>query len=1035
MKPTHLRKKLIAASFAVGIGASAPAHAGWFDDAIDWVEGAWEDTVDWVEGAVETVEDTWEDFVNTTETIATWFTGEDDAVGYYPSSDVNPVHSLAQQCFSIQSPVTGKYFRLYYTGGIIDDGMSYKTDALTKDDAARFFFKPTKLGRYMLRDADGRYLAGILAGEMTAGTYAGQFAEFKTTAHEQEDGTYLYRLHLTGLDQVLRNNYSSDKPYYIDPINPGDANSEPYFKLIPNDGCVDYPEIATNVTGDIDALKGDASAPVRGFVDPHTHITSYEFMGGKFMAGAPFSRWGVEDALRDSKDKHGPSGALDIIGNLQGYNDVNFRYDTRGYPDFPFWPNHEQLSHSGYYYKWMERAWLGGQRMIVTHLVENEVLCNLQKTVNPASWINPNSCNTMDSIELQVNRLREMQDYIDAQAGGRGEGFFRLVASPEEAREVIADGKLAVVMGVEASEVLNCGQKDACSYADVQRQVDRLYNWGVRALFPVHKFDNRLGGSVLEDGLMNIGEWLSTGHFFAAEQCDSETEGEYMTSGFPEIGNEPIIGDIVNALVPDTPNYDETTEQCNQLGLTEIGEFLINIMIDKKMLIEMDHMSNKAGTAVLDIAEQRNYSGLISSHGWMPDAKIDGQLHYNMKRLIQMGGFVSPYNSNAYAMDAKISGYLDEVETTPYLNGVGISTDMSGLGGQAGPRYDGETNPLEYPFTTEFGLEIDKQTSGNRTFDISTEGVAHYGLVADHLQDIRVNGTNRVYEAIMNSAEAYLQMWERAEANTSTATYALSQNIRGKDSGMCLNIWGGNAYNGAPIRLHPCSDSYHDDFVYETATGLIRSVLDPNYCIHTKDSPYSGVEVHLWACDAGAANNDFVIYGDTIRPRVDTGLALDAFGSSRGDSVGLWHSHGNGNQQWIITTGLPSITTEIVSDTSGMCMNIWGGEVYNGAELRLHPCSTTIHDDFIYDSVSGMIKSALNPNFCIHLSNSTNAGSTAHIWECVTDHPNNLFDIQDGVITPRVNSNFAIHAWGDHQGADVGISTTNGSSAQQWTLR
>jgi hypothetical protein len=387
-----------------------------------------------------------------------------------------------------------------------------------------------------------------------------------------------------------------------------------------------------------------------------------------------------------------------------------------------------------------------------------------------------------------------MQDYIDAQAGGRGKGFFQVVKSPEEAREVIADGKLAVIMGVEASEVMNCGEKDACSYSDVETQLNKLHGWGIRALFPVHKFDNRLGGSVVEDGLMNVGEWLSTGHFFHTETCDAETDGEYMTSGFPAIGNEPVIGDIINALVPETPYYDESTEQCNQVGMTPLGEYLVNLMIDKKMLIELDHMSDKTAKTVLDVAESRGYSGLISSHSWMPGSN-GTELHYNMKRVIQAGGFVAPYNSDANSITNEISRYLDEVETTPYLNGVAFATDMSGLGGQAGPRYDGATNPLEYPFTSEFGLVFDKQTSGNRVFDISNEGVAHYGLVADHLQDIRVNGTSRVYEAVMNSAEAYLQMWERAEANTSESPDwrrwegGLTQVSMGADG----EIWGVNS--------------------------------------------------------------------------------------------------------------------------------------------------------------------------------------------------------------------------------------------------
>ena len=95
-----------------------------------------------------------------------------------------------------------------------------------------------------------------------------------------------------------------------------------------------------------------------------------------------------------------------------------------------------------------------------------------------------------------------------------------------------------------------------------------------------------------------------------------------------------------------------------------------------------------------------------------------------------------------------------------------------GLGGQARPRSDSNSQPLVYPFTSEFGFVFGKQKSGNRTFDLNKDGVAHYGMVADHIQDIRERSSNRVYEAVMSSAEAYIQMWERAYSNISS-TYAV----------------------------------------------------------------------------------------------------------------------------------------------------------------------------------------------------------------------------------------------------------------------
>ena len=43
--------------------------------------------------------------------------------------------------------------------------------------------------------------------------------------------------------------------------------------------------------------------------------------------------------------------------------------------------------------------------------------------------------------------------------------------------------------------------------------------------------------------------------------------------------------------------------------------------------------------------------------------------------------------------------------------------------------------------------------------------------MADPLQDIREQAPQRIDESVINSAEAYLQMWERAEISTNTAHY------------------------------------------------------------------------------------------------------------------------------------------------------------------------------------------------------------------------------------------------------------------------
>ena len=68
--------------------------------------------------------------------------------------------------------------------------------------------------------------------------------------------------------------------------------------------------------------------------------------------------------------------------------------------------------------------------MFTNLLVDNNQLCKIYP-------FKRNSCNEMDGVRLQAQRIRELERYIDAQNGGPGEGWFRIVTDPFEARRVI----------------------------------------------------------------------------------------------------------------------------------------------------------------------------------------------------------------------------------------------------------------------------------------------------------------------------------------------------------------------------------------------------------------------------------------------------------------------------------------------------------------------------------------------------------------------------------------------------------------------
>ena len=75
-------------------------------------------------------------------------------------------------------------------------------------------------------------------------------------------------------------------------------------------------------------------------------------------------------------------------------------------------------------------------------------------------------------------------------------------------------------------------------------------------------------------------------------------------------------------------------------------------------------------------------------------------------------------------------------------------------------------NKVTYPFTGLNGVRIDRQHAGKRVYDINKDGVAQYGLYPDWIQDLRkVAGRDgdKIVDDMTRGAEAYLQMWERAE--------------------------------------------------------------------------------------------------------------------------------------------------------------------------------------------------------------------------------------------------------------------------------
>jgi hypothetical protein len=521
----------------------------------------------------------------------------------------------------------------------------------------------------------------------------------------------------------------------------------------PAQGCADYPEAELNATG----TPSKGSVPfgeVGGFIDGHMHWMTFEYLGGDFHCGRPWSPYGIAYALPDCSSIEGPQGASAPVQNTLNFGQPASPHDTTGWPKLTAW-SRTNVTYEGIYWRWMQRAWMSGLHLIVMPVNENRVLCEL--LVNSRR----NSCDEMETVRKGIDDMHALQDYVDAQAGGPGKGFFEVVTDPFQARRVINEGKMAVVLEIEVSELFGCQGWDSptCDQGQVDRELDEFYDRGVRSSLFLNKFDNPLAGVRFDSGpigaLINAGNKVSAGSFWSAQTCSGPEADNPIESGAPS--NAAADSLLAQAGVPpgSIPAYPPAPH-CNTRGLTDLGKHLAERMMDKHMILNPDHMSQKAVDGTISLAEQRHYSGVISPHGWMDPR--------NWPRIWALGGMAFP---NAGAATAYVKAWKQyapaDRSTGTYPLGWGWGADLGGLAQQGAPGPAGAT-AVTYPFKSYDGqVTLDKQRTGERTFDYSKEGVAHYGLYADWVDEVGKLGGPDILRDMWRSSEAYLDMWERAQ--------------------------------------------------------------------------------------------------------------------------------------------------------------------------------------------------------------------------------------------------------------------------------
>ncbi len=309
-----------------------------------------------------------------------------------------------------------------------------------------------------------------------------------------------------------------------------------------------------------------------------------------------------------------------------------------------------------------------------------------------------------DAYEAIDEEIRQTHELVR-----RYPDMFTIATTAEQARRAIAAGKMALVLHLEGAEWVMRSEQD----------IAYLYRAGVRATNPVHLYDSWIGAADLQAG----------NRFFL---------------------NPPGFGN----------SYRVNGRRENRKGLTPTGKEFMRTLKDYGILIDISHLSRQS---LRDLHAMPELEGLPFFNSHMPDLDtttysergVDDEAFGILRSRKGLLGLVptahSPERMDRFpglcpgTVETYAAIYAEAVQRAGDMP-IAMASDFNGGIGHLKPTHGPEGCHAETEGTTAF----------------EKNGMADASSLPATIEWMRSRGVN--VQPLYDSAERYLQMWERVEA-------------------------------------------------------------------------------------------------------------------------------------------------------------------------------------------------------------------------------------------------------------------------------
>ena len=391
----------------------------------------------------------------------------------------------------------------------------------------------------------------------------------------------------------------------------------------------------------IEAMHGtirvdfDPDHPVWGFADTHTHPAAHLGFGGLLIVGDPSQPLDQTYATAVCQYYHG--GGVAAMGDKSwlSFNVVasgNSHY-CWGAPDYIGFPRFNVKLYSGYHPDFFRRAWQGGGRLIVALVVNQQYLAS-------RNGIKPGTPTDDDSqAKLQI-------DFITKLAAANSD-FMEIAKTARDARRIILEGKLAVVLGLEldtfgnfkdptwvwkddtsngTQPLVTLSSDKATAKTQINDAIEHYYGSGVRQVTAIHYIDGLFGGvPVMQPEPMIISTNGYTGHCYSLTEGTSSTVARNILRDYNDfnlfaesvalegVTTEQAAEAFMRDCATRNLGFGDPVSTINRQGLTDAGTELFTGLMRKGMVVDSEHTSFATKDGLIALANRYHYP-LMSSH-------------------------------------------------------------------------------------------------------------------------------------------------------------------------------------------------------------------------------------------------------------------------------------------------------------------------------------------------------------------------------------------------------------------------------------